>query len=263
MPNLSVSLAQMQIALGKPKQNFEQAADWTVEAARRGSHLILLPELWSSGYDLSAWRSYPSINEKIQERLQKLAREQHIWIGGSLLALSGDLGRNRFLLIPPEPNAQVIAYDKLHLFRLMDEQLWLDPGEHLQTVQVGPVKAGMAICYDLRFPELFRRYALDGVQLGLIPAEWPARRRDHWATLLRARAIENQMFVAATNAVGLTGGEDYGGCSAVISPWGETLIEGTQDRAELLTVEIDADEVQRVRQHIPILTDRRPDIYGA
>ncbi len=262
MSNLSVSLAQMHIALAQPEQNFEQVADWVSEAASRGSALILLPELWSSGYDLPGWRRYPPLDEHILERLQQLACRYHIFIGGSLLAASGNLGRNRFSLISPEPQAATVEYDKLHLFRLMDEHLWLQPGDHLQTAQVGDVKAGMAICYDLRFPEMFRRYALDGVQLALIPAEWPSRRRDHWRTLLRARAIENQMFVAAVNAVGPTGDEDFGGCSALISPWGETLIEGAEDQEQLLTVEIDTDEVQRVRERIPILTDRRPDIYN-
>ncbi len=262
MPNLSVSLAQMHIQLAEPERNFERAAAWIAEAARQGSRLILFPELWSSGYDLSNWQRYPSQNEVILESLRRTAREHHIYIGGSLLSHSGDRGRNRFSLIPPSVDDSVIQYDKLHLFRLMDEHNWLQPGDRMQTAQVGEVKAGMAICYDLRFPEMFRSYALAGVQMALIPAEWPSRRRDHWRTLLRARAIENQMFVVAVNAVGQTGDEDFGGCSAVISPWGETLAECAADQEQLLTVEIDPDEVQQVRQRIPILTDRRPDIYG-
>ncbi len=252
----------MHIALAQPEQNFEQAADWIAEAARRGSALILFPELWSSGYDLPGWRRYPPLNEQLLERLRRLACDHHIFIGGSLLAASGSLGRNRFSLIPPEAGVPIVQYDKLHLFRLMDEQLWLQPGDRLQTAQVGPVQAGMAICYDLRFPEMFRRYALDGAPMVLIPAEWPTRRRDHWRTLLRARAIENQQFVVAVNAVGQTGDEVFGGCSAAISPWGEILVEGSGEQDELLTVDIDTDEVQRVRARIPILNDRRPDIYG-
>ncbi len=262
MPNLSVSLAQMHIQLGQSERNFERAANWIAEAGQQGSDLILFPELWSSGYDLSNWRRYPPQNDVILERLRRMAREHQIHIGGSLLAASGDRGRNRFSLIPPNPDAPIVQYDKLHLFRLMDEHNWLQPGERMQMAQIGEVKAGMAICYDLRFPEMFRRYALDGVQLALIPSEWPSRRRDHWRTLLRARAIENQMFVIAVNAVGPTGGEEFGGCSAVISPWGETLAECAAGEEQLLTIEIDTGEVQQVRRRIPILTDRRPDIYG-
>lgn len=123
-------------------------------------------------------------------------------------------------------------------------------------------ETGLAICYDLRFPEMFRRYALDGVQTMIISAEWPLQRIEHWQTLLRARAIENQCFVIAANCVGQCGGENFGGRSAVISPWGEVLVEGQSDQPELLTVTFDTGQVDEVRRRIPVLIDRRPDLYG-
>ena len=120
--------------------------------------------------------------------------------------------------------------------------------------------AGLAICYDLRFPELFRRYALEGARLMILPAAWPHPRRMHWRTLLRSRAIENQCFVAACNRVGTADDVSFFGSSAVIDPWGETLIEGGETEA-LLTVRIDLDTVEATRAKIPIFADRRPELY--
>ena len=119
----------------------------------------------------------------------------------------------------------------------------------------------MTICYDLRFPELFRRYALDHARIILVPAEWPHPRREHWRTLLRARAIENQCFIAACNRVGTTGANTFFGASAVIDPWGEALMEGGE-AAMLLTVTVDLGLVDTVRQRIPVFADRRADLYG-
>ena len=152
------------------------------------------------------------------------------------------------------------SYSKIHLFRLMDEDQYLAPGEAGELHELPWGCAGLAICYDLRFPELFRRYALEGARLLILPAEWPHPRRMHWRTLLRSRAIENQCFVAACNRVGTTEGVTFFGSSAVIDPWGETLIEGGETEA-LLTVRIDLNTVEATRAKIPILADRRPELY--
>lgn len=255
----SISLAQMNILLGRPLQNLEIACAAVEEAARRGSSLLLLPELWSSGYDLSNGRLHAQTNRQILDRLQALATERKIFIGGSLL-LEGDQGiYNTFVLLSPD--REPVTYRKIHLFRLMDEEKWLQPGETPVRFSSTLGETGLAVCYDLRFPELFRGYALNGVQITLLVSEWPLRRIEHWKILLRARAVENQMFLAAVNSVGQTGDETFGGASAVISPWGETLVEGDSSSEALLTAEIDLDQVAEVRGRIPVFADRRPDIY--
>ena len=114
--------------------------------------------------------------------------------------------------------------------------------------------------YDLRFPELFRRYALADCVLTFLPAEWPHPRLEHWQTLLRARAIENQMFIVACNRVGQSNDTGFCGHSCIIDPWGEVLVEGGEEEA-LLTMEIDLEKVTAVRRTIPIFNDRRPRIY--
>jgi len=143
----------------------------------------------------------------------------------------------------------------------MQEEQWLKAGESFQTVQTALGLAGLAVCYDLRFPELFRRYAVGGAVCYLLSAEWPIRRINHWQILLKARAIENQSFMLATNCVGQSGKDQFGGSSAVISPWGEVLIEGDQANEALLTTIIDTDQIEHARQFMPVFQDRRIDLY--
>lgn len=116
------------------------------------------------------------------------------------------------------------------------------------------------ICYDLRFPELARSLALDGAHIVFVPAEWPHPRLNHWRALLQARAIENQMFIVAVNRVGKGGNHTFCGHSMVVDPWGSILAEMKEEEASL-TVDIDLEEVDRVRRKIPVFKDRIPDCY--
>jgi len=166
---------------------------------------------------------------------------------------------NTMALYSPEGRLAA-SYRKIHLFRLMDEDQYLAAGTAGVMHELPWGCAGLAICYDLRFPELFRRYALEGARLLILPAAWPHPRRMHWRTLLRSRAIENQCFVAACNRVGTTNDVSFFGSAAVIDPWGETLIEGGETEA-LLTVRIDLETVEATRNKIPIFADRRPELY--
>ncbi len=259
--NLTISLAQMHIQTGDPAVNFDQAREWTAEAARRGSDLILLPELWSTSYDLTNARQHAQTNRALLPKIAHLAAEQRIAIGGSLLLEQDGRLYNTFVFQSAEA-AEPVLYAKIHLFRLMEEARWLAPGSTLQQAGRAWGDAGLAVCYDLRFPEMFRKYALAGARLFLICAEWPEVRSAHWQTLLRARSIENQCFTAAVNCTGTTAGEVFAGRSAVISSWGETLVEGSGDAPELLTAVIDLEAADETRRNIPIFDDRRPDIYG-
>ena len=258
---LTLTLGQMHLHLGEPETNYERVRAWTAEAARRGSGLVLFPELWSTGYDLEHWQQHASPpGEGMLARLAALAREHHIALGGSVLEVRDGRAYNALALF--DATGRLLAtYRKVHLFRLMDEEKWLAAGDRLELVEADWGLTGLGICYDLRFPELFRAYALRGARLVLLPAEWPSRRAAHWHTLLRARAIENQMFVAACNRVGESKGEHFGGGSAIIDPWGEAVIEGGSAEA-LLTAEIDLSQVDAVRQRIPVFEDRRPEVYG-
>ncbi len=257
---LTLSLGQMDLRLGEPGRNFERAQAWTREAAGRGSEVVLFPELWSTAYDLEHWAQHAApLGQGMFARIASLAREQHVAIAGSLLEARDGKAFNTFVLYDAEGKL-IGVYRKIHLVPMLDEPKWLAAGSELALADTPWGRTGLAICYDLRFPELFRKYALDGARLAFLPAEWPSKRAAHWRTLIRARAIENQMFVVACNRVGESKGEHFGGESALINPWGETVVEGGAEEA-LLTAEIDLAVVDEVRARVPVFKDRRPDVY--
>jgi omega-amidase len=254
---LRIALGQMDIAFGDLPANLESARRMAAESAAQGADLLLLPELWSSGYDLeNAGRHASAVNEGIFAQTAALAREYRVHIAGSCLARleSGGIGNTAVVF---NPRGEILGvYSKIHLFGPMQEDRYLSPGSQPVTLEPDWGKTGLAICYDLRFPELFRAYAAGGVKVALIPAEWPTARIGHWQTLLRARAIENQMVVAACNRVGSDPANAFGGHSCVLDPWGESLLE-TGAAEGVWTVEVDVEEVDRVREKYPFLRDRR------
>lgn len=265
MAEMTLSLVQMDCRLGDPEHNFARAGEFVAQAAARGSDFVLLPELWSTAYDLerAAELSAPLAQGPGEAgwfgRLAEMARTNGVWLAGSILEERSGSHFNCFTVYSPEGRLAAV-YRKIHLFRLMQEEQYLTPGAELVSADLPWGRAGLAICYDLRFPELFRTYALAGARLMLLPAEWPNPRREHWRTLLRARAIENQCFVAACNRVGETKGSTFFGSSALIDPWGQTLVEGG-DGEEILMATIDLDKVDEVRRRIPVFADRRSDLY--
>jgi predicted amidohydrolase len=180
-------------------------------------------------------------------------------VGSTLSALGGEKYGNTLTVFSPQ-GRMLAEYSKIHLFRLMQEEKYLTAGNQPVCVDLPFGRAGLAICYDLRFPELFRGYALAGADLVFLPSEWPRPRLSHWQTLVRARAIENQIFMVAVNRVGRDTANEFFGHSLVVDPWGEILTEGGEGE-ELITVEIDPLKVQEARRKIPILQDRRPDVY--
>ncbi len=264
---LQISLAQMDISLGMPEANIQVASAMIQQAAAVGSQLVVLPELFSTGYDLKNWPKHASPrSEGDFERMAELARQHRIAVGGSLLEADHGRAYNTFVLYGADGKLAG-WYRKMHLFQLMDEHHWLAAGDGPVISRLHilghsePVLIGMAICYDLRFPELFRRYAMDGAQLILLPAEWPAARREHWQILVQARAVENQIFFAAVNRTGASKGEVFGGGSQVIGPWGD-LLAAAGDEQQLLTTTLDLNSVTEIRRKIPVLADRRPGLYG-
>ncbi len=261
MSRLVISLGQMRIQLARVEDNLETANNMIGEAAQGGSDLVILPELWSTGYDLAnADRHAAELGSGMFAQLAERARTHRIAVYGSTLERQGRQVMNCASYYAADGALRGL-YRKIHLFRLFDEHLWLSEGSAPAVLDCAGGKAGLSICYDLRFPELFRRYAVaDGAKLMLICAEWPLARVGHWRSLLIARAIENQCFVAATNSCGETGGTIFGGHSMIVDPWGMVLAEAGENEA-LLCAEIDLDEVDRVRQKIPVFADRRPDAY--
>lgn len=261
---LTVTLIQMQVAQSQPDKNMERAEPWIADAARNGSDWICFPEMWTTGF---AWADLPRLADRCgrqAERLAVLARQYGIWITGSMLVRNAETGHcfNSAVLFNAAGNC-VAEYRKTHLFGGIGEDRYLTPGDHLVTADTPWGRVGFTICYDLRFPELFRTYALQGVDIITVPAAFPLVRRMHWQTLLRARAIENQLFIIGVNQSGRehTASEmAYAGASCVIDPLGQVLAEAGEQE-ERFTVTMDMDERDRVRKDMKVFSDRRPDLY--
>jgi predicted amidohydrolase len=265
--NLTVSIAQMAVASARPEENLREAERLITEARRRSSGLICFPEMWTTGFDGSYNERALASQKKTIESIAAMAKRHSIWINGSMLAPDEDgKASNTSILFSPE-GALAAVYRKAHLFDdIRREKAHMAPGKSLCVTQTpwGPV--GLAICYDLRFPEVFRAYALKGARIVLLPAALPHPRSDAWKTLLRARAIEDQLFMIGVNQVGTEkfgkeGSLTYCGSSAIIGPSGETVLEAGETKEELLTATIDLARADEARNKMTVLKDRRPDLY--
>ncbi|MGB7338006.1 MAG: carbon-nitrogen family hydrolase [Phototrophicaceae bacterium] len=261
MPKLTVSLAQMNVVAGDVSHNSGQFERMVAEASRRKSSLVVLPELFMTGYVLpEAKKRASEMGKGVFEEISQLASKGNIAITGSILEKRGLEASNSMPFFAP--NGRMLGvYRKMHLFRLFDEDQYLAPGQSPLTLDLPWGTTGLAICYDLRFPEIFRRYAIkEQAKMIIISAEWPLVRIGHWRALLVARAIENQCFVIACNAAGDTGDTVMGGHSMIIDPWGRIVMEAGE-KPQLITAEIELDEVKLAREKIPVFEDLRRDIY--
>jgi omega-amidase len=259
---ITVALAQMAVALGRPKENHDIAQDLAAQAAEQGADLLLLPELWATGYDLDRIQEYATPLDGGHFALMAgLAQTHQLYVAGTALeANPGGKPFNTAALHGPDGKC-LGAYRKVHLWAPLGEVEHMTPGDGLPAFDLPWGGVAMAICYDLRFPELWRRLADAGAQLVLIPAEWPAHRVEHWRLLLRARAVENQLFVAGCNRTGTDAVAEFGGHSAVVDPWARVLVEGGSEPGLYVTT-IEMDEVTRARRMFPFLADRRPEVYS-
>ncbi|WP_343223627.1 carbon-nitrogen family hydrolase [Paenibacillus oenotherae] len=261
---LKLALVQMHVEAGNPDYNFEKLEERLEEAVSAGADkpdLIMLPEMWNTGYALEQIQELADdAGARTKAMLSAFSRKHGIQLlAGSIAEGKPDGVYNTSYVF--DGNGEIGAeYSKIHLFRLMDEEKHLQAGDRLGKLNVAGSHAGMMICYDIRFPELARKLALDGAKLLFVPAQWPNPRLHHWRTLLMARAIENQMFVIACNRCGTSGASSFFGHSIIIDPWGEIVAEAGEDEV-IVRAEIDLSLVDAVRAKIPVFEDRRPSLY--
>ena len=257
---MRLSVIQMDMRLGESSYNFAHAEALLRRAAAEGADTALLPETWNTGFfpaDHLPERSDRG-GEAVKALCAPLARELNMNIvAGSVSDRRGGRVYNTAYVFDRQ-GACLAAYDKTHLFTPMGEHEHYAAGDHLTTFSLDGHKCGLLICYDLRFPELFRTLALQGVELLLLPAQWPAARRYHWETLTAARAIENQFFVAACNSC--ASDTLCGGSSRILDPWGSVLA-ATDDTERVFSAELDLSALDEIRATINVYRDRRPQLY--
>ncbi|WP_163102181.1 carbon-nitrogen family hydrolase [Peribacillus alkalitolerans] len=251
----------MDIAFGDVQKNFSVAKEQIDQAANFGAEIILLPELWTTGYDLTRLDDIADRDAQNSiEFLADCAREHRVTIlGGSVANQKKDGVYNTFLAI--DFNGNVIKqYDKLHLFQLMDEHKFLKPGKTDGHFPLHDISCAAFICYDIRFPEWIRKHTANGAEVLFVSAEWPLPRLAHWRALLISRAIENQAFVIACNRSGQDPNNVFAGHSMVIDPWGNVIAEAGEEE-ELLLVDISIGETSAIRKQIPVFQDRKTEFY--
>lgn len=258
------AIYQMDIAPGKPHKNREKVERWMEKATRQDKpDVIVLPEMWTTAYTLPELEEVADRDgEPTLSFLQEQAKKHHVdIIGGSVANKKKGRFYNTALVVNREGEL-IYQYDKIHLVPMLDEPDYLSGGESkVEVFELNGVKMGLMICYDLRFPEIARKLALEGVQVLYIVAEWPSARKSHWRTLQIARAIENQMYVVSCNRSGAYNETDFCGTSLVVNPLGDVIAEGSEDQEETIVAEIELEQVAQVRKDIPVFASRVPELY--
>jgi len=255
---MRIALVQFDIAWEDVAENHRRVAERLERAAREGARLALLPEMFPTGFSMDASRIAQPPGGPTESFLREQAAARALWIIGSIPEAGGD-GRPRNTALVVSPRGDVVRYEKIHPFTYAGEHRHYAAGERVVTVAIEGVRVTPFVCYDLRFPEPFR-FAAKETDLFAVVANWPDARREHWRTLLRARAIENLAYVAGLNRVGEGGKLRYAGDSALVDPWGETLVEGdATDR--VLFGDVDPARVADARAKFPVLDDVRKEAY--
>ncbi len=250
---------QLDLAWEDPARNHHKAREWVACAARAGAQLVVLPEMFASGFSMDTAKVAEPHDGPSTALLLELARTHEVHVCGSIAQRAvGDDGAQRPFntLVLASPQGELHRYRKIHPFTFAKEHEYYAAGESYLTVSIHGVRVTFFVCYDLRFADEFWLTA-EQTDLYVIPANWPERRRLHWSTLLRARAIENQAYVLGVNRVGEGSGLTYAGDSAIYGPWGETLMESSMAEG-LLLADIDPAKVAHARTTLPVLPDRRP-----
>ncbi|KEK25967.1 hydrolase [Bacillus gaemokensis] len=258
---MKVACIQMDIAFGDVKKNIEHVKE-KVEAAMQGKpDVIVLPELWTTGYDLTR---LPKISDEegrqTKELLSKWAKQFAVNIVGGSIAKRTKRGiMNTMYVVSREGEIQS-EYSKVHLFQLMDEHKYLIAGDGTGEFTLDGVQCGGTICYDIRFPEWIRVHTAKGAEVLFVVAEWPLARLSHWRLLLQARAVENQCYVVACNRAGEDPNNVFAGHSLIVDPWGEIVVEADKEES-ILHGKLDLEKIREVRKGIPVFADRRPELY--
>jgi len=255
---IQAAAIQFTVKQGDVDANLAYVREALPRVAGQGANLAVLPEMWSSGF------AYRNLNELalrtkgIVEELLELSARHKLVIVGSMPEPNGD---KVFNTVYVADNGRLSGvYRKIHLFSLLGEDRAFSGGDSWLLAETTIGKVGVIICYDLRFPELSRRLAVEGAQVICVPAQWPKPRQEHWRTLLRARAIENQLYVVACNACGTIGKLDFFGMSMIIDPKGELLAEAAENEGEIFAA-LDMQGMNDWRAQIPCFSDRKPDFY--
>jgi len=260
---MNIKSLQFEIAFGDVEKNIQKVEDKFSKIDLSSIDTVTLPEMWTTGYDLERIDQIAANNlDPVKNRIQKLAKKHSVNIvAGSIANKKSDGVKNTAFIINKQGEF-VYEYSKMHLVPMLNEPKYLVEGKsQANTFELDGEKAGVLICYDLRFPENFRDLAIEGAKIIFVVAEWPIERVNHWITLLKARAIENQCYIVSSNVVGTQPtGTTFAGNSVIVDPFGNELSRAGEEEEEIQAL-LDLDYINKIRQDIPIFNGRRKDLY--
>ncbi len=262
---MKIASAQIACALGDIDANVRKMGDFASRAKEAGADLVVFPEMADTGYAM------PVIQEKATAwtegavpQLQEVARRLAIGIISGVSEREGESIYNSQVSV--NASGEIVAkYRKTHLFSPppIEEHKCFSSGNELVSFAAGSLRLGLTICYDLRFPEVYRTLACDeAANVFIISSAWPFPRLEHQRVLATARAIENQSYVVLSNRVGKDDGAAFCGSSAIIDPYGVVVAAGSADREELIVGEVSEDLIRSVRERMGVFEHRRLDLYG-
>ena len=262
---MNIKILQFKVAYGDVDANIDKVKGLFGKEDLIGTDIVVLPEMWTTGYDLeNVDRLACHSLEPAKSVISELAVKYNVNIvAGSVANViddTGDVYNTAFVI--DRSGGLVCQYSKIHLVPMLDEPEYLAGGtDKVETFELEDETFGLVICYDLRFPELFRDLTMKGATTIFVVAEWPLARKQHWETLLKARAIENQGYIIASNAYGETADQTFAGRSMIIGPFGDVENEADDRSEAVVTGTTDGSEVDRIRKEVPIFDSRKREMY--
>lgn len=256
---MKIAVAQVTPLWEDPEATLRKIEPWVSKAAEEGASIICFPEQFATGWDPRSLSHLQSFDGEIFHTLSDYAQRHNIAVLGSI-RLQEEGNVFNACVVAGKDGKLLAGYRKVHLFSPLKEGTNYQPGENIAPFQLGGMTFGLAICYDLRFSPLFRVYATAGVECMLVPSAWPASRMDAWELFIRTRAIENQIFVAGINTVGITPVDWYSGNSIVAGPTG-AIISRAPEEEGITYADLDPRVIEETRQAMHVEEDRRTGIY--
>jgi omega-amidase len=262
---MKLSLAQINISSGNPKHNLLKMKEWIIKASDENADIVVFPEMCDTGYDMptildvaATWKNGPV------KYLCRYAEDSNINIIAGLSEREDSSVFNTIVVI--DKNGRIVGkYRKTHLITAspIHEEKYLGFGQELVICKLEGMKVGLMTCYEIRFPEIARKLASSGADVIVIPAAFPLVRLSHWQTLTRSRAIENQIFVAATSRIGrdFEYSLQFCGTSTIYDPYGVAIASSSQIHESLVSAEINLNNIKEVRNQIKVYQDIRSDLY--
>ncbi len=261
-PHVQVIGCQTDICWHDKQSNFAAVREFLSGTQIVAPALIVLPEMFATGFSMQVDDIAETATGPANRFLADLADVHGSYVIGGVVARGADgRGRNQAAVYGPG-GAELARYDKLHPFSYSQESRHYSGGRDIVLFDCGAWRVAPLVCYDLRFPEIFRRAAQRGATLLVVIANWPAARVAHWTQLLIARAIENQAYVVGVNRAGQDPKLTYPGCSLIVDPRGE-IVAQLDDRPGVMTGWLDLAGLEEYRRHFPALADIRPEFLGA